>query len=75
MPNSEQLPALKPLHADLASCEEWLSATPLGDARQACTAYLTLLQDIGDAPPPPVAQHLILEGLLPRMLEIGRAHV
>lgn len=68
MPNSEQLPALKPLHADLASCEEWLAATPLGDARQACTAYLTLLQDIADAPPTPAAQYLILEGLLPRML-------
>lgn len=68
MHNSDYLPALKPAHPDLASCERTLACAAMGDARQACTAYLSLLQDIADAPPPLAACLEIIEALLPRVL-------
>ena len=68
MQQSESLPALKPRYPDLKSCEVWLAAAPMGDPRQACAAWLTLIEELADAPPARHSWQQILETLLPRVL-------
>ncbi len=68
MQQSESLPALKPKYPDLKSCEVWLAAAPMGDPRQACAAWLTLIEELADAPPARHSWQQILETLLPRVL-------
>ncbi len=68
MHKSDFVPALKPSHSDLKSCEAWLAAAPMGDPRQACAAWLALLEELADAPPPRHTWQQIIEALLPRVL-------
>lgn len=68
MQKSDSVPALKPAHPDLKSCEAWLAAAPMGDPRQACAAWLTLIEELTDVPPPRHTWQQILETLLPRVL-------
>jgi hypothetical protein len=52
---------------DVRSCEEWLSRAALGDPREACAAFIGLLDDLEDAPPAPEACLAILEHLRHRL--------
>src|SRR5258708_12616753 len=45
------LPASQPRLADLTSCEDWLARAALAGMPHACSAFLTLLEEIEAHPP------------------------
>src|SRR4051794_11982718 len=60
------------LVADLRSCESWLALAPLADPRHACAAFLNLLDQLEDKPPPGAAFLAILERVrLPLIEAVG----
>ena len=63
MIQSDFVPASRPVLWDVRSCNEWLARAPLADSRQACAAFLSLLDQLEDAPPRHVAYLQILERL------------
>lgn len=63
MTHSDFLPASKPVLWDVRSCEEWLARATLADSRHACSAFLSLLDELEDAPPRHAAYLQILERL------------
>jgi hypothetical protein len=67
---SDFLPATRRAlpYPDVKSCEAWLAKASLGDCRQACAAFLALLGEIEEAPPPCEDYLQILESLRPPML-------
>lgn len=65
MQHGDFLPASQPLLWDSKSCEAWLAKVPLADPRQACTAFIDLLDELEDAPPRQPAYLEILETLRP----------
>lgn len=68
MKHSDSLPAARSACHDIDSCHAWLATAALGDARQACDAFLALLGELESAPPPRHAYLGILDLLLPRLL-------
>lgn len=63
MTHSDFLPASKPVLRDVRSCEEWLARATLADSSHACSAFLSLLDELEDAPPRHVPYLQILERL------------
>ena len=63
MTHSDFLPASKPVLWDVRSCEEWLARATLADSRHACSAFLSLLDELEDAPPRHAPYLQILERL------------
>lgn len=63
MTHSDFLPASKPMLWDVRSCEEWLARATLADSRHACSAFLSLLDELEDAPPRHTPYLQILERL------------
>lgn len=63
MNNSDFIPASRPVLWDLRSCDEWLARATLADASQACSALLSLLGELEDAPPRHLAYLQVLERL------------
>jgi hypothetical protein len=57
------LPAAQPRLADLTSCEDWLAHAALAGMPHACSAFLTLLEEIEAHPPRHSAYLQILERL------------
>src|SRR5207247_8650964 len=57
------LPDSEPRLADLASCEDWLARAALAGMPHACSALLTLLEEIEARPPRHSAYLQILERL------------
>ena len=55
--------ASNPLPWDFRSCEEWLGRAALSDAAQACRTFITLLEELENAPPRPAPFLQILERL------------
>ena len=70
MTHSDFLPATNPPYPDVKSCDTWLAKAALGDSRSASTAFLALLDEIEDAPPPHGAYLQILERLRPPLLAV-----
>jgi len=63
MTPSDFLPAPRPRFADLKSCEDWLARAALADTPHACSAFLTLLEEIEAYPP----RHSVYLQLLERL--------
>jgi hypothetical protein len=57
------LPASRPRLADLKSCEDWLARAALADTQDACSAFLTLIEEIEAYPPRHSVYLQILERL------------
>src|SRR5437899_12777671 len=60
---SDFLPDSQPRLADLTSCEDWLAHAALAGMPHACSALLTLLEEIESHPPRHSAYLQILERL------------
>jgi hypothetical protein len=65
--SSDYVPATHPSLPDVRSCDAWLASALLADSRQACAAYLELLEELANAPPPHASYLAILERLRPGM--------
>lgn len=63
MTHSDFVPASRPVLWDARSCDDWLARAALADSRQACAAFLSLLDELDDAPPRHAAYLEILERL------------
>jgi len=57
------VPVSRPVIDDVRSCEAWLACATLADSRQACRAFIELLDNIEDAPPSNKVYFEILERL------------
>lgn len=68
MTRSDFVPASRPPLPDLKSCDAWLASASVADSRQACTAYLTLLDELEIAPPRHASYLAIMERLRVPML-------
>jgi hypothetical protein len=74
MAHSDFVPAARPRLTDVRSCESWLAQATLADSRQACDAFLSLLDEMGDAPPRHAAYLQILECLRPPIRSVQEEH-
>jgi hypothetical protein len=63
MTHSDFLPASRPVLWDVRGCDEWLARATLADSHRAGSAFLTLLEELEDAPPRHAAYLQILERL------------
>lgn len=63
MQTSDFIPASSPAIANIQSCETWLAVKRFADPEQACAAFLGLLDEIEDAPPPAPTCLEVLERL------------
>jgi len=63
MQHSDFLPASRPILADLASCDRWLTRERITDSDRACAAFIGLLDQLEDAPPSALVCAQIMERL------------
>lgn len=74
MTHSDFMPAVRPRLSDIRSCDDWLAHAPLGDSRQACKAFLLLLDELEDEPPRHAVYLQILERLREPVLSALEEH-
>ena len=66
--STEFVRAAQPLIASVHDCEDWLARARLADPHQACSSFVSLLDELEDAPPPGADYVRMLERLRPPML-------